>query len=196
MSDLMRKLGRTLWEMGRAEAVGLSVLSLVRADETLSRDERRFIEVRMMPEERRHAEMTRGWAARWASAPRLPGDAFGAMLTKDAMTAAAMTGRNRLAWVLAVTVWNEANTVRAYGGWVEIFARLSPDMGRDFQQVLQEERGHVAWGRALLARLEREDRPMFTRVSAASQLVRRIYPTVVHGAHAAFYQRIRAAVGL
>jgi hypothetical protein len=191
MSDLLRKLGRTLWEMGRAEAVGLSVISLVRADATLSEEERLFIATRMIPEEEQHAAMTRGWAAKYAPPPRLPSDAFGAMLTKDAQTAAAMTGANRLAWVLAVTVWNEVNTVRAYRGWVQVLGRISVDMGRDFQQVLDEERGHVAWGQRVLARLEREQPPMYRRIHAAHQLVRRIYPTVVHGAHAAFYQRLR-----
>jgi hypothetical protein len=181
--------------MGRAEQAALSAVSLIEGDSHLSAVERRFIRDRMVIEERDHAALTYRWAARFQPRrPARPQDAFGAMVVKDVMSAAALQGPARLAWVFAVTHWNECNTVRAYRGWIEIFERISAEMAGDFRQVLEEERGHVAWGQRVLARLEAEDVGMFRRITTALQLTRRIYPTVVHGAHAAIYQRLRAAI--
>jgi rubrerythrin len=191
---LTRRLGLALWEMGRAEAVALSVLTLIKADSALSAEERRFLVERMIPEERRHAATTRRWAARFAPPPRNPSDVFGAMVARDATGAAQMRGPARLTWIFATTHWAEKNTIRSYRVWIPIFRALSAEMAQDFETILAEERGHVAWGERVLRRLEREDLGMFRRIKVASQLVRRIYSTAVHQAHTELYHELEAAI--
>ena len=187
---LRHRLGRALWEMGRAEVVGLSTIALLRGDRRIAPEEARFVR-QMMEEESAHAAVTRGFAGSFAPRPRFPSDAFGALLEKDAMTAAAMSGDNRVAWVLATTIWNEVNTVRAYAGWIPIFGRIDAAMGEAFARIQAEERGHVAWGQCVFARLEAENRPLLLRVKTAIRLVRRVYPAVVHQAHSGLYRELK-----
>jgi hypothetical protein len=112
------------------------------------------------------------------------------------MTAAAMSGPGRHAWTLAVLIWNERTTVRAYQEWVPtIFTRISAHIGADFQQILDEECSHVAWGHGVLSRLEREDPAMFRRGTACARLVRRTYPTLLHAAHARLSHDLRVRLG-
>lgn len=189
---LRRRFGRALWEMGRAEAVGLATLSLIARDPRLAPEEAAFVVEQMLPEESAHAAITRGFARHFAARPAHPTDAFGALLEKDAIMAGAMQGDGRLAWILATTIWNEVNTVRAYAGWIPVFERLDPAMGAAFTRIRTEEQGHVAWSGRVVARLEAENRPLSRRVKTALRLVRRVYPAVVHQAHSALYQELKA----
>lgn len=191
---LARRFGRTLWEMGRAEAVGLAVVALIRDDPMLSSEERAFIADHLIPEERRHARITRRWAATWAPAPRNPSDLLGATYARDGHMAAAMRGPARLAWTVAILHWGEKNACRSYPAWVELFARLSPAMAADFLEILADERTHLAWSRRLVARIKREDVPLFRRYSAAKVLVDRIYPTVARS-HSAIFRELKEATG-
>lgn len=192
----MNILGEILWEMGRAEASALSVLTLIHDDRHLAAAERRFLASRMIPEERAHAAQTRGWAARWARAPRAPRDAFGALIAMDTLIAAQLAPASRFAWTLAVTHWNEQNTLKAYDRYLPLFGRVSAGLAQDFTQIRDEEAEHVVFGRAVLRRLEREDPVSARRVAVLYPLVKRVYGTVVHAAHTKPLAALEIALGV
>lgn len=134
----MRVLGEILWEMGRAEASAMACFTLITADPRLTPAERDFLETRMVPEERRHTAVTRRWARKWAPPPRAPRDAFGAEVARFTLTMPMLKPAARFAHTVAAAQWNERHALKVYDRYIPMFARVSADMARDFQQIRDE----------------------------------------------------------
>lgn len=175
-------LGQMLWDIARAEHAAVSGTRALDRSGFLNDAEHRFIEERMHREEVQHRDMMQGWARRLGGTrPRQ--DCFHAMISRDAVILGALTEPvDRLAYTLATVRYLEENTLRAYPRWIALFRTVNLDLARDFAQVLAEERGHVAFGHRLVARLEREAPTLAARERRFYDLTRHVYPVLIHRA--------------
>lgn len=187
----MKHLGQVLWDIARAEGVAVSATRVLDRSGLLTEAEHRFIEERMHREEVQHRELMEWWARKLGPArPRQ--DGFHAMVSRDGLIMGALTHpQDRLAMTLATMLWNEENTLRAYPRWIGLFRQVDTDLARDFEQVLLEERGHVAFGRALVRRIERESPHLARRFGRFYGLTRRVYPVLIHRAMIGTQQRLK-----
>jgi len=183
-------LGRVLWDVAAVENGATSACGLMLATPYLNDVERRFITERMRPEEVGHDRLMARWAREWyGPRPKRP-LAYGALVMKDVLAAARLDDLGKFAYTFASVHWNEKNTLRGQAWMLERFRRVSPEMASDFAQVVGEESEHVAFGRRVLARVEREA-PMVSRViERFYQYVETVYPVVVNHAHVQVYKRV------
>lgn len=183
-----RLLGRIFRDIAAVETGAITACGLMLSTPYLTDAERAFLGGRMREEEIGHDRMMAAWGRRWGAAPTPL--AYGAMVHKDLLAASRLDPAARFAFVFATLHWNEKNTMRRAARISRLMHRVSRDCGRDFDQVVGEEGGHVEFGRRLWARLER-DQPHVAQLAARYyDLVRQTYPAVIQQAHARLYARV------
>lgn len=185
-------LARVLTDIAAVETGAVTACGLLLSTPYLTAAERAFLGGRMRAEEIGHDRMMAAWGTRWG-APRQP-MAYGATVHKDLLAAARLDPAARFAFVFATLHWNEKNTVRRQARIARLMARADRDLGRDFDQVVGEEGDHVAFGRALWTRLERDEPHVAQLAARYYALVRVTYPAVIQQAHARLYARAEAAL--
>lgn len=184
-----QRLGRFLKELGKSETVGNSMMRLLRDSPFLTGPERRFMLDTIAADELVHAAVCAGWARRWV-APTTGLGAFGSLTTRDVTLAAKMGGRAQFAHCLAAVHWNERNVLRYYPGWIRIFERLEPELAKDFREIVKDEETHVAWGRRVIARIERDDPALCKTFEAAYKLTRRVYLAISQATHVPIWHEL------
>lgn len=66
----------------------------------------------------------------------------------------------------------------------------------DFRQIVGEESDHVAWGRGVRARLEREAPALSRIVERYLDLTGQVYPAVIARSQSRTWQQLRARLGI
>jgi hypothetical protein len=158
----------------------------------LTGPERRFLRERMWPEERGHERVMARWGATWYGPRprrRLP---YAAAVWRDLVGGAQLPAPYRFAYGFATLHWNEVNTLRSHRPVLAVLERADPAAADDFRQIVGEESGHVAWGRALRARLERQAPTLSRIVEHYFALTDQVYPAVINRSHARAWQQLRA----
>ena len=187
-----RQLGRILWDIAGVETGAATACGLLLSTPFLLPGERRFLQERMQAEERGHERIMARWAQAWYGPRprrRLP---YAATVWRDLVTGAQLPASYRFAYAFATLHWNELNTLRSHRRVLSILERADREAARDFQQIVGEESGHVAWGTALRARIER-DAPTLSRVMEHYfELTDEVYPAVISRSHARAWQQLRA----
>lgn len=192
--QIHRTLGRVLWDIGAVETGAASACGLMASSALLSDAERRFLVERMRPEEHGHERVMARWGRAWLGPrPRrlLP---YAAGVWRDLAAGAHLPPRYRFAYAFAATHWNEANTLRSGREVLAVLDAVDRDAASDLRQILGEESGHVAWGRAVRARLEREAPAVSRMVERHIDLTGQVYPALISRAQSRAWQRLRAAL--
>lgn len=191
---IYHRLGRVLWDVAAVENGATAACGLMLATPYLNDEERRFIVDRMRGEEIGHDRVMATWARAWyGPRPKRP-LAYGALVQKDVLAAARLDDLGKFAYTFASVHWNEKNTLRGQAWILERFRRFSPAMASDFAQVVGEESEHVAFGRRVLARLERETPNVARVIERFYAYVETVYPVVVNHAHISVYKRLLRGV--
>ena len=188
---MYRQLGKILWDIGGVETGVGTACGLMASSPLLTAAERRFIEERMWPEERAHERIMARWGRAWYGPRpkrRLP---YAAAVWRDLAAGVHLPETFRFAYAFATTHWNEINTLRSQRDVLPVLEAADPSMAADFRQILGEESGHVAWGAAVRARLEREAPRLSRIVERYFELTGAVYPAVINRAHGRVWQQLR-----
>lgn len=193
-ATIYRTLGRIFHDFAVVETGAIAGFGLLLSTPYLTDEERRFVVDRIRPDELAHAQMTASWGQRWGvPASRRP-LAFGALVQRDVVAAAQLPHPTRFAFCLATLHWNEANLLQSARHILDVLAAVEPAAESDFEQLLRDEVTHVTWTERVLARLG-QNNPTVTRMfDCYHELTNRVYPTIVHRAHAAPLLRVRDAL--
>jgi hypothetical protein len=192
--SLQRRVGRVLWSICDVERGGARVAKILQSSPLLTRAEAARLD-QTLEEEALHMTLIREVAQALRPEPA-PADAFQTLVWRDLAVLDHVDELTRFAWALAVTQWNERFSVRRLGDWQRVFAVLHHELGRRLFFIREQERGHVAWGEAVMARIGREVPALAARIDEATRWTRRIYPCVIHASHAAVYRAAAAEAGL
>ena len=187
-----RELGKVLWDIGGVETGAVTACGLMASTPFLSTAERRFLRKRMWPEERAHAQTMARWGkALYGPQPRrrMP---YAATVWRDLATGAKLPAPYRFSYCLATLHWNEVNTLRSHRAVLSVLEAADPALAADFRQIVGEESGHVAWGCALRARLEREVPTLSKIVEHYIDLTGQVYPAVINRSHSRAWRQLRA----
>jgi hypothetical protein len=153
--NVERTLARVLWSFSQADGGASAIMRDLARNPLLTVAERQFSGVTLFRQEHEHAVMAAAWATK-LGVSRFPGhDPYSACALRDVLVIRRVQDLTlRTAWTLAGLRWNEERSVRAFPRWVALMRRLGqPDMARDFTQLTDEERGHVAFGVRVAERL-------------------------------------------
>lgn len=189
---IYRQLGKVLWDIGGVETGAAAACALMASTPCLTPGERRFLRDRMWPQERGHERILARWAKAWYGPRprrRLP---YAATVWRDLAAGARLPPPRRFAYCLATLHWNEVNTLRTQRQLLRVLEVADPGIAKDFQQIVGEESGHVAWGAGLRVRLEREAPTLSRIVEHYLDLTGQVYPAVIHRSHSRTWQQIRA----
>lgn len=189
---IYRQLGRVLWDIGGVETGAATACGLMASTALLTGAERRFLRERMWPEERGHERVMARWGRAWyGPRPRrlLP---YAAAVWRDLAAGAQLSDPFRFAYAFATLHWNEVNTLRSQRDLLSVLEVADPAMARDFRQIVGEESGHVAWGRAVRARLEHQAPTLSRIVERYIDLTGQVYPAVINRSQSRAWQQLRA----
>lgn len=192
--QIYRRLGRVLWDISGVETGAATACGLMAATPLLTDDERRVLVERIGPEERDHERLMARWGRAWYGArPRrfLP---YAATVWRDLASGAHLPASYRFAFTFATTHWNELNTLRSEREVLSVLEAADREAGGDFRQIVGEESGHVAWGRAVRARLEREAPTLARMVARYFDLTGQVYPAVIARSQSRAWRELRAAL--
>ena len=193
--QVYRQIGRVLWDIGGVETGAATACALLAASSLLRPAEARFLRERMAPEERAHHRIMATWGRAWSGPrPRRPAP-YAAAVWRDLATGVHLPDGYRFACCFATLHWNELNTLRTQAQVRAVLEAADAEAARDFAQIVGEEAGHVAWGRGVRARLEREAPEVARMVERHIELTGQVYPAVINRSQSRAWQRARAALG-
>jgi|FLYL01.1.fsa_nt_gi hypothetical protein len=178
-----RRLGLVLHDIADVETGAVAAFGLLLTTPYLPDADRRYLIERVRPEERGHDRMMREWAKKWAGPKRSRQLPYAAAVWRDLVAAARLDPDARFAYVFTTIRWNERNTLAHADGILSLLRRAGEGVWRDFNQVVQEEREHVAWSDRTLRRLEIEHPRIAAMAARYGDLTARVYPAVVNRAH-------------
>ena len=181
--NLERLVGTALWSMAGAEhcAVATCRLLVVASGEAdlLRDDERRFLEETFQAQEIEHARCFAGWARRFAPQPLKPSPWLG-QLRRDQLRSCRHNPRRRFLMALTTLNTDERYVRASVGSTTSTLAIADPQLAVDYRQIMDEERGHVEWGRRVLGRLTGEDPTTKRIVRLHRGLNGAVFPALLH----------------
>lgn len=180
---IYKKVGHVLWDIARVETGAASAFGMLARLPYLTPADQKFLRERVMPEERGHDDMMSKWAERWAGPAPQRQMPYSACVWRDLVAAARLDDEAKMAFVLATIHWNETNTLRSKQLVLGVLERIDAGVRADFQQLADEERGHVAWQEDLLRRLEVSHPKIVKMFSRYREYTSLVYPALVNRSH-------------
>jgi hypothetical protein len=201
MNELLvhRRVGHVLWDIARVEQganAAFALLAHLPDDVGITDTDRRTLLEKIRPEEQGHDRMMSHWARLWSGPAPKRAMPYSAAIWRDLVSAVQLPAEFRLAYVLATIHWNETNTLRSKQFILSVLERLDAGPARDWRQLVEEERGHVAWATGLLARLEHTHPSLVRKFHRYRDYTAMVYPALVNRSHSASWSWVATHLGV